>query len=64
MYADLRPAFPTGLSVCLGGGGATGFQFKEQTQAVEFPQVQASHEITSFHHWYMYMGRKLHAICG
>ena len=33
MFADLRPA------VCLGGGGggATGF-----TQAVEFPQVQAS----------------------
>ena len=35
VFADLRPAFPTGPSVCLGGGrgeeeelGATGFQFK------------------------------------
>ena len=35
MFADLRPAFPTGPSVCLEGGGgggeggaATGFQFK------------------------------------
>ena len=36
MFADLRPAFPTGPSVCLKGGGgggggggrATGFQFK------------------------------------
>ena len=48
MFADLRPTFPTGPSVCLegggggGGGGATGFQFKQQTQAVEFPQVQAN----------------------
>ena len=24
MFADLRPAFPTGPSVCLGGGGGGG----------------------------------------
>ena len=38
MLADLRPAFWGG-----GGGGTTGFQFKSQTQAVEFTQVQASY---------------------
>ena len=27
------------IALSVGGGGSTGFQFKLQTQAVEFPQV-------------------------
>ena len=41
VFVALGLPFP--WSICLlgggGGGGATGFQFKKQTQAVEFPQV-------------------------
>ena len=45
MFADLRPAFPTGVHICWGGGGggqqASSLSSKHKL-AVEFPQVQAS----------------------
>ena len=44
MFADLRPTFPTGSSICLGGGEEEGQQ-TSSFQDVEFPQVQVSHII-------------------
>ena len=41
MFADLRPAFPTGLSVCLGGGGG----------GQQASSLSSKHKLWNFHRY-------------
>ena len=47
MFADLRPAFPMGPSVCLGGGGGGGQQASS---------LSSKHKLWNFHRHTGYSG--------
>ena len=44
MFADLRPAFPTGPSVCLGGGGGGG-------GGQQASSLSSKHKLWNFHRY-------------
>ena len=46
MFADLRPAFPTGPSVCLGGEGGGGGKKGQQASS-----LSSKHKLWNFHRY-------------